>query len=374
MTQGELQRSTCFLTTERHLFEVGVLKEAGRICALARNLHELFGQTTQLIVESFAVANCGFLLLHRRRGMLRPHESYMQTESSIVAGEIPATDGLSGKTIRTGKPGRVGHVRLDPDYVAFDPRTNSELCLPLRVHGDIEGVLNVEHTLFDAFSEADEQLMMAVVDLVGAALERLKKPDQLPHGESPLRDMLEHMPQGVIVHDGRQIRFTNAKAQEILRAENAELFSGMSPQEIIAPAVRGAAADWTQTLFETQGQSPLIESQFCRWDGEIVDVEMNCSWTRFEGEDCILVHFTDLTSRKCAERDQAYSEQRFRELADAIPQIVWISGPYGGLTHLNAKATEYTGIGMDRLTGWSWDEVIHADDLPELIAVWTKCL
>jgi two-component system, cell cycle sensor histidine kinase and response regulator CckA len=32
------------------------------------------------------------------------------------------------------------------------------------------------------------------------------------------------------------------------------------------------------------------------------------------------------------------TEERLRELADAIPQIVWIAAPDGGLTYLNAKA------------------------------------
>ncbi|MCC6509486.1 MAG: PAS domain S-box protein [Pirellulaceae bacterium] len=68
------------------------------------------------------------------------------------------------------------------------------------------------------------------------------------------------------------------------------------------------------------------------------------------------------------------TEERLRELADAIPQIVWIAAPDGGLTYLNAKATEYTGIGTDQLTGWSWDRAIHPEDLPNTIELWTQTL
>ncbi len=52
---------------------------------------------------------------------------------------------------------------------------------------------------------------------------------------------------------------------------------------------------------------------------------------------------------KLTEQASKESEERLRELADAIPQIVWIAAPDGGLTYLNAKATEYTGIGTDQL-------------------------
>lgn len=68
------------------------------------------------------------------------------------------------------------------------------------------------------------------------------------------------------------------------------------------------------------------------------------------------------------------SEHRFRELADAIPQIVWTAGPDGALTHLNAKATEYTGVGVNQLKGWSWEEVLHPDDVPHTLERWMEIL
>lgn len=79
----------------------------------------------------------------------------------------------------------------------------------------------------------------------------------------------------------------------------------------------------------------------------------------------------DITERKRTEQSLRESELRFRELADAIPQIVWVAAPDGGLTHLNAKTTEYTGVRMDQLTGWSWEQVIHPEDVPGTIAQWT---
>lgn len=73
-------------------------------------------------------------------------------------------------------------------------------------------------------------------------------------------------------------------------------------------------------------------------------------------------------------RSSDRNPDRLRELADAIPQIVWIASPDGGLTYLNAKATEYTGIGVDQLTGWSWDKVIHPEDLQHTLELWTASL
>jgi PAS domain S-box-containing protein len=88
----------------------------------------------------------------------------------------------------------------------------------------------------------------------------------------------------------------------------------------------------------------------------------------------VVVAHTNVTDRYLAAEAVRASEQRFRDLADAIPQIVWIAGPDGGLTHLNAKAAEYTGQPADTLTGWAWGRVIHPDDLPGAVAEWTEVL
>ena len=62
------------------------------------------------------------------------------------------------------------------------------------------------------------------------------------------------------------------------------------------------------------------------------------------------------------------SEARLRELADAIPQIVWMAGPDGNLTYVNARGAEYAGRPSGELHGQAWVEAIHPDDLPAAFA------
>lgn len=83
---------------------------------------------------------------------------------------------------------------------------------------------------------------------------------------------------------------------------------------------------------------------------------------------------TDITDRKRAEDALRESEARYRELADAIPQIVWAAGPDGAITHVNAKGVEYTGLRADELAGWSWGRVIHPDDLAHATAEWARTI
>ncbi len=61
-------------------------------------------------------------------------------------------------------------------------------------------------------------------------------------------------------------------------------------------------------------------------------------------------------------------EALLRELADAIPQIVWTAAPDGGLTYVNARGAEYAGRPSGELHGQTWVEAIHPDDLPAAFA------
>ncbi len=70
----------------------------------------------------------------------------------------------------------------------------------------------------------------------------------------------------------------------------------------------------------------------------------------------------DVTDRRAATDSIQASEKRYRELTNAIPQIVWTAATDGAITHVNDKAVEYTGLNEASLAGWSWEQVVHPGD------------
>lgn len=57
------------------------------------------------------------------------------------------------------------------------------------------------------------------------------------------------------------------------------------------------------------------------------------------------------------------SESRFRQLADAMPQIIYVNGPGGQVEYVNRRWREYTG----RNDADDLPAVIHPEDLPEVV-------
>lgn len=80
----------------------------------------------------------------------------------------------------------------------------------------------------------------------------------------------------------------------------------------------------------------------------------------------------DVTRQKQTEREIRTSEERLRELADAIPQIVWTANADGSIISLNRRAVEYTGVAQDQLAGWNWTRVVHPDDRSRVFREWIQ--
>ncbi len=77
-----------------------------------------------------------------------------------------------------------------------------------------------------------------------------------------------------------------------------------------------------------------------------------------------------------AERDalRAASERRYRLLAEAMPHMVWMSDPAGGVTYVNRAWCEFTGLPPQRAYDAGWAQAIHLDDQPTTLRDWSSSL
>jgi len=85
--------------------------------------------------------------------------------------------------------------------------------------------------------------------------------------------------------------------------------------------------------------------------------------------------FRDRTAEHEAEAALRESEQRFRLMADAVPQIIWITDRQGQMEFLNKQFVDYTGAAGE---AWAPAEMaanfIHPGDGPDVVAAWKVAL
>jgi PAS domain S-box-containing protein len=70
----------------------------------------------------------------------------------------------------------------------------------------------------------------------------------------------------------------------------------------------------------------------------------------------------DITKLKRAEKALRESEQRWRSLTEALPQLVWSATPDGACDYFSSQWTEHTGVAEADLLGWGWLETLHPED------------
>ncbi|HWB14298.1 MAG TPA: PAS domain S-box protein [Pirellulales bacterium] len=75
---------------------------------------------------------------------------------------------------------------------------------------------------------------------------------------------------------------------------------------------------------------------------------------------------TDIEEQKRAVEELSQSEQRFRQLADSMPQIVFTARHDGRVEYANRRWYEYTGLGD--IEGENWLSALHPDDRQRCLA------
>ncbi|MEH1851527.1 MAG: ATP-binding protein [Nostoc sp.] len=68
------------------------------------------------------------------------------------------------------------------------------------------------------------------------------------------------------------------------------------------------------------------------------------------------------------------SEERYRYLAEAIPQLVWTTKPNGECDFFNQNWCDYTGLTLEQSLGSGWLAALHPDDVQKTDKVWSDAV
>ncbi len=98
----------------------------------------------------------------------------------------------------------------------------------------------------------------------------------------------------------------------------------------------------------------------------IKDENNNINGILFSGE--------DITERKKAEQLVQASEKRFKALAEATTNFVWVTNAYGELIEDNKGWKNFTGQRQDEIRGSGWLNALHPEDREQANAIWVDAI
>jgi L-methionine (R)-S-oxide reductase len=133
--------------------------------------HELMQKMAKLLHERMLKYNwVGFYLLEPEaqppvlvlgafEGAMTPHT------------RIPLNQGICGAAASSGHTVVIDDVRKDPRYLACSLETKSEIVVPVFVHGQVVGELDIDSHFPAAFTHEHQDLVQYCAALVGKKLE-----------------------------------------------------------------------------------------------------------------------------------------------------------------------------------------------------------
>jgi PAS domain S-box-containing protein len=208
--------------------------------------------------------------------------------------------------------------------------------------------------------------------------------EQLAESKRLLEALMDCVPEGITIAEGPEGRIQRVSryGQELL----GESYAGMTAEQV--------AARWH--FYRTDGITPLEESErpvpralklgetvrdveFIQVDsaGRALVISCNAAPLRDPKTGEItgaVVAWREITERKRMENAVRESEERFRAMADNIPQLAWMADAKGWIFWYNRRWHEYTGANLHQMQGWGWREVHHPEHLDRVERLWSSHL
>ncbi|MCE9646407.1 MAG: GAF domain-containing protein [Chloroflexi bacterium] len=171
--QDITERKNAEKVLERQLKALTVLHATSVAGVQSNSEDEIIEQVSRITANIYSEV-CGILLLNEKKDILIPHPSYRGADIKNWEDGYPITEGITGRSVLTGKSIRINDVTKDPGYIQIAGGIRSELCVPFWVHNHIIGVFNVESRQPSAFDDEDERLLNTIAGGLGTAIEKLR--------------------------------------------------------------------------------------------------------------------------------------------------------------------------------------------------------
>jgi len=204
------------------------------------------------------------------------------------------------------------------------------------------------------------------VQLVGSLIDLTERHE----AEDALRLFFEETAMAHLAFDGDTIVDVNPAALALFAASDkpallAKPVWALWPRR--QPTHALSAAVWADQVIATMSKgASRFEWQFQRLDGEPVDCDVFLRHAVFQDRDVLMMGCTDVTQTKLARAQLIESEQRFRDVSEAIGEFIWEVDREARYTYASRRVVEVFGVEPEAVLGRTPFEFVPEEDIAAL--------
>ena len=198
-----------------------------------------------------------------------------------------------------------------------------------------------------------ETVYCELADAIHKTVERKKSRELLARSESKYHALVENSLQGISIlqPDPLRLVFANEAMGKILGYSQQELMA-LSPQGIMGLVYheeRAAFFKRMQNRLRGEPAGACYEFRAVQKDGSIIWMSSLANRVEYDGKPAVQGMFLDVNESKKAAEILSESEQKYRELANCLPDIVFEIDLNGHVEFANERASEISGYSLDEI-------------------------
>jgi PAS domain S-box-containing protein len=126
-----------------------------------------------------------------------------------------------------------------------------------------------------------------------------------------------------------------------------------------------------------------LQTSVYKYESRIIKPDASIAWIRAHGKiffdennlpSKMIGTVMDITDEKNRQQILMKSEEKFRLLADSMPQQVWTSDALGNLNYFNKSIYTYAGLSPEAVDKNDWLKIIHPEDREANINAWMEAV
>jgi PAS domain S-box-containing protein len=262
--------------------------------------------------------------------------------------------------------------------VALQHGYRSKVGLPLKdENANTFGVLHIYSAEPNAFTSYEIRLLEELagdlafgITALRTRAERKQAEEALRESETRFRAVFENSVDAIGVSKAGTHVFVNPAYLALFGyIDNAEL-TGRPILDLIAPSHREQTLENVRHRAGGQPAPATYETRGLKKDGSEFDMDVHVSTYDLNGEVYTVAHLRDITERKQAEKALRESEEKLRQIASSLREVIW-------LRDAQTRQVLYVNPAFQELTGRTCEsfyenrdvvmEAIHPDDREAVI-------